>query len=285
MRDRFRSAIGEAGSRRRRFVTVTAAAALVVLVTVIVPGYYASQPAFLTRFPSLAAEHETWAGSVHNGVACQKCHVRPGIGPQTQYSAKMLGEFYLTMVLRDREPKLLKTPANASCGSTMCHFQLRTVSATGDLRIPHRAHVNALEMKCVTCHEFLVHELSPEGKHKPRMTACLSCHNGQTAKNGCTTCHTDKAAPEGHQAKDWVVVHASRQAQEDCKSCHAWVEDWCVECHTRKPASHTAKWRSEHGAVVKDRRNCDACHTGDFCERCHGEVPRINIETAPKLVQ
>lgn len=283
LRRRLLDWLGARGSKRRRNVMVAGGVLAAIAVTVLVPGYIATRPSYLTRYPSLAGAHETWTESVHASVACQQCHIQPGFAPRTAYNARMLGEFYLSLVMGSREPQLLKRPLNAACGS--CHIDLRTVSPTGDLKIPHRAHVNALEMQCVTCHEFLVHELSPEGQHKPRMEACLECHDGERAKNACTTCHTDKAAPEGHQAKDWVVVHALRQSEEDCESCHAWTDDWCVECHTRKPGSHGTKWRSAHPVAVENRRNCEACHQGDFCVRCHGEVPQLNISSAPKLVK
>ena len=268
---------------RRRTLLRVGVVALVLLVVVVVPGYVASQPTFLQRYEGLNGEYHTWATSVHAQVSCQKCHARPGLLSQASYSAGMLGEFYLSTVLRSREPKLIKTPTNAACRS--CHPDWRTVSPTGDLNIPHRAHVVVLNMHCVQCHEFLVHEKSPEGQHKPRMVACMKCHDGTRAKNACTTCHTDKAAPASHKAADWVVVHPDRQKALDCTKCHAWTERWCAECHSRRPRSHGAKWRSTHGEKVKTGRNCEVCHAKDFCVKCHGELPSLNFDPTETLVQ
>jgi CxxC motif-containing protein (DUF1111 family) len=40
-----------------------------------------------------------------------------------------------------------------------------------------------------------------------------------------------------------------------------------------------------HGAKVKAHRNCEVCHTGAFCTRCHGTVPQLNFDPALKLVK
>ena len=195
----------------------------------------------------------------------------------------MLGEFYLSLVTRSRQPNFLKTPTNDACRS--CHPDYRTVSPSGDLNIPHRAHVVVLKLQCVKCHTFLVHEKSPEGNNKPRMAACLTCHDGKRAKNACATCHTNKAAPANHKSKDWVVAHPAMQRKLDCSKCHGWTANYCAECHTRRPRSHGADWRKKHGLAVKTRRNCEACHQPAFCIRCHGDVPTQNLNPVLKLVR
>ncbi len=111
----------------------------------------------------------------------------------------MVGEFYLSLVLRSESPSVFATPTNEAC--LECHNDLRSVSPKGDLQIPHRAHVTILKMECVECHDYLVHELNPSGKHLPTMAGCLRCHDGDTAKDTCTACHTQKAAPDSHQAR------------------------------------------------------------------------------------
>lgn len=280
--DRVRGAVDIPPARRRLFLRL-GVAALLLTVFVLVPGYLGVQPGFLERYENLAAGVQTWETSVHAKVDCQSCHVSPGLGSRARYSLRMLGEFYVSWVLPSREPDVLDRPANEACSS--CHIDLRTVSPSGDLLIPHRAHVEILGLDCVACHEFLVHELSPEGKRTPRMSRCLECHDGEQAEAACTTCHTEKAAPENHQSSDWLVSHPDRQGEIDCADCHAWTDDWCVECHTRKPSSHAVRWRSNHRFKVEDRRNCEACHEGEFCVRCHGEVPTLNFDPALALVE
>ena len=280
--DRARASVAMS-PRRRRLLLRLGIAGLVLTAIVIVPGYLAAQPTFLGRYANMEAEYETWETSVHAKVACQRCHNSPELLSRARYNARMLGEFYVSQVLRNREPDLLGTPPNDACLS--CHADLRTVSPSGDLNIPHSAHVDILELDCIACHIFLVHEESPEGKHTPRMVDCLTCHDGKQAKNACTTCHTEKAAPENHGSPDWAIVHASKQSEVDCASCHDWTENWCAECHSRRPNSHIEKWRSQHRFQVEKRRNCEACHVADFCIVCHGEVPALNFDPALKLVE
>lgn len=256
---------------------------LAVVIFVIVPGYIASRPQFVRRYASLNEQYQGWASSVHAQVPCQSCHIPPDRTSRTVYSVRMLGEFYLSLVRPSREPKLYATPTNEACQS--CHIDLRTVSPSGDLNIPHRAHVNVLKLKCVDCHNFLVHKPNPEGTHTPRMATCLTCHDGKTAKRECSACHTNKAVPETHRAKDWLIVHPEEQKKTDCSKCHKWTANWCVLCHESRPRSHTKTWRSDHRLSVKARRNCEACHVGEFCVRCHGEVPSLNFDPALKLVR
>ncbi len=142
-------------------------------------------------------------------------------------------------------------------------------------------------MKCVDCHNYLVHEKNPEGKNRPRMADCLRCHNGDTADNACTSCHTEKAAPATHKAKDWTTVHSAKASEPGakCVDCHKFTDKWCADCHTRRPKSHGKDWRAQHGAAVKQHRNCEACHQAAFCIRCHGEVPKLNFDPTLKTVQ
>lgn len=271
------------GGGRRRLVLRVGIAALLITIFVLVPGYLATRSQFLGRYSDLQKAHDTWSASVHSQASCQNCHVSPAWTAQTAYAGRMLGEFYLSFVMRSRQPKLLGTPTNDACAK--CHIDLRTVSPSGDLNIPHRAHVNVLKLTCVECHNDLVHTTNSAGTHTPSMSGCLKCHDGKTAKNNCSACHTNKALPENHKAADWVVVHPDMQKQIDCAKCHKWTGDWCAQCHATRPRSHGKMWRSEHPKNVKSRRNCEACHDAPFCVKCHGEVPSLNFNPALQKVQ
>jgi hypothetical protein len=269
--------------RRRRLIRV-GVVVLAVLLLVVVPGYVASRPAFFRYVPGMAEEHESWSVSTHVETACAECHLSPRILPQAAYRVRMAGEFYLTLVLRSREPRLFEAPTNEAC--LECHSDLRTVSPKGDLQIPHRAHVTILEMDCVECHKYLVHDVSPEGKHTPPMEDCLRCHDGDIAKDSCWACHTQKAAPKNHTTSDWLITHATLANDPECETCHKWaVVDFCADCHTELPRSHGADWRATHGDAVKVHRSCEACHEAAFCVRCHGEVPQLNFDPTLKLVE
>ena len=272
---------GTMTDKRKRLVRV-GVVVLALIVFIIVPGYLSSRPTWLQRYTKLDPSYQTWATSVHAKVTCQQCHVPPRVVPQVAYHARMLGEFYLSFAMPGREPKIFPKPTNAAC--QRCHIDLRTVSPKGDLNIPHRAHVGVLKLECIRCHKYLVHAKSPEGKNTPTMAGCLTCHDGKTAKNGCSTCHTNKLEPLTHRAADWRIIHAEKVTGGDCTTCHKWNKRWCSTCHALRPRSHTGKWRAAHGAAVKVRRNCEVCHEAAFCERCHGELPKLNYDPAVKLV-
>jgi len=210
---------------RRRLLIRVGIVALVIVIFVIVPGYIATRPAYFSRFPGLEDKHGPWSTSTHVSANCEGCHVPPRLLPRLGYHVRMVGEFYGSLFSRSHPPDVFETPTNAACLS--CHDDLRTVSPEGDLKIPHKAHVNVLKMKCVQCHDYLVHEKSPEGKHTPTMAGCLECHDGDTAKNNCDACHTKKATPASHKTADWLVVHPQKDTAE-CEGCHAWTKEWCV---------------------------------------------------------
>ena len=266
-----------------RRLALIGVAVFAVLALVALPGYLASRPGFFGRYPALSEQYEPWASSTHLEAGCEGCHVPPDPVPRAAYRARLVGEFYLSLVARSREPGYFKTPTNDAC--LACHSDLRTISPKGDLQIPHRAHITILEMDCVECHNYLVHELSPEGKHTPPMIECLRCHDGDIARDACTACHTQKAAPESHSAADWLVTHADETADPECVTCHKWKVDWCADCHRDLPRSHTSDWRAIHRDRVAEHRNCEACHEGDFCERCHGVVPQLNYDPTLELVE
>lgn len=268
--------------RSKRFV-YGGIAVLALVLLVLIPGFLATRPGFFARFPSLKDKQKAWSTSTHAEAGCESCHVPPNAIARTTYRARMVGEFYLSLVSRSREPKVFGTPTNEAC--LACHNDLRTISPKGDLQIPHRAHVTVLKMKCVECHNYVVHDKSPAGKHTPPMKGCLRCHNGDTAKNGCTVCHTQKAAPESHRAADWTIVHAQKATDPECNSCHKWTDNWCVDCHARRPRSHGADWRAAHGAQAAKQRSCEACHEAAFCVHCHGEFPAGNLNPGLKLVK
>ena len=269
-------------AEKRHLLARAGLVALAAVVLVAIPAYLALQPAFMERYAEYGVAHETWSESLHARVSCQQCHVPPGVLTQTVYGARMLGEFYLSLAPVNREPDLLGTPTNEAC--YRCHMDLRTVSPSGDLNIPHRAHVEMLGMECVECHDFLVHEVSPEGKSTPSMGGCLTCHDDETAKDECSACHTDKDPPDTHLEAEWVFAHPAA-VDESCTGCHEWTEQWCADCHAVRPVSHGDDWRAQHRFRVESHRNCEACHEGDFCIRCHGLVPSLNYDSSITLVR
>lgn len=267
---------------RARWVRI-GAVVLAAAVLIGIPLWLTSQPGFFGRYPGLAEKYTPWSTSTHLEAGCEGCHVPPTALARAGYRTRMVGEFYVSLVNRTRIPAVFSAPTNQACLS--CHSDLRSVSPKGDLQIPHRAHVTILKMQCIECHDYLVHELSPEGKHTPPMVGCMECHDGDKAKDSCSACHTEKAAPPSHASGDWLVAHGDQAGDPECESCHKWADDWCVDCHSQRPTSHGSDWRAVHGDVVKQHRSCEACHDAAFCVRCHGVVPQDNFDPSLELVE
>lgn len=264
-----------AAPTRRRLLLRGGVVLLAVLVLAVAPALLAAQPSFFKRFSAYAPAYESWATSTHASISCRQCHIEPGIVARSTHSARMLGEFYLAFLPISHEPELLGRPVNDAC--LMCHMDLRTVSTKGDLNIPHRAHIDMLEMECVDCHDHLVHEPGPHGATTPSMAGCLTCHDGEMAKSDCAACHTDKDPPETHLTGEWLIAHATAPVEE-CATCHDWTENWCSDCHAKRPVSHGDDWRATHRLAVEINRNCEACHQSPHCIRCHGIVPSLNLD-------
>jgi hypothetical protein len=244
----------------------------------------ARQGDFYGKYASLKVEHDTWADSTHAEAHCSDCHVDPTFVAQYAFRARMAGKFYISLVSTSGKPYKFGTPTDAACMS--CHDIVRKVSPKGDLRLPHKAHVKVLKLKCVRCHNFLIHKKTPEGKNTPRMVDCMKCHDGTTATNVCSKCHTKKAVPATHRLVNWTVVHSQQAAKPgaECTKCHKFTNKWCSDCHARRPSTHGKDWRAKHGDRGRTRRNCEACHAKSFCVRCHGQLPALNFNPALKLV-
>lgn len=269
--------------RMRRKTVLTIIGALVAIaLLVVLPAFVSANPGFFGSYSELSGEYESWAASPHAEAGCEECHVPPNVLARTGYRLLMVGQVYMSP-FDPSPPDVFGVPTNEAC--LACHNDLRTVSPEGDLQIPHRAHVTILEMDCVECHDFLVHAESPSGGHVPEMEGCLECHDGDRAKDNCTACHTEKAAPASHAANDWLVVHPRDPDDPECAKCHDWSGDWCVQCHASRPKSHATDWRATHGDRVKAHRNCEACHDDAFCIECHGVVPPLNFDPALELVE
>lgn len=241
-----------------------AAAALVV-----VPIVSTLQPDYYRRYPEFGLRMDHWETSTHSRVSCAACHIDPGAAGFIAFTVEAVPAFYSQLLNGPAETNLLKAPGKAACQK--CHTGYRRVAPSGDLLIPHKAHVEVLEMECVTCHVDLVHSLNRHGFNRPEMELCLECHDGETADAECVSCHTRKQTPETHERADWLQVHGTMVESEDCGSCHDWTPGYCVACHEQRPASHVGNWKTGHSSAAQTRGDgCTVCHGGEeFCRRCH----------------
>jgi hypothetical protein len=254
---------------RRLRIVLLGAAALAILVAIALPVISMLQPDYYRRYPDLGLRMDHWETSTHSRISCAQCHIEPGVGGFVSFAAKAVPAFYSQLTQGPDATNLLQPPSKAACQK--CHTGYRSVAPSGDLLIPHRAHVEVLDMQCVTCHEKLVHSMNRHGFNKPEMELCLTCHDGDTASDACADCHTRKNTPESHAQADWLAVHGSAAESAECGGCHDWTPDYCAECHEKRPASHVGNWKTDHAESARLRgEGCVVCHGGEeFCAKCH----------------
>lgn len=256
--------------RKRALIIVAIMLGIAVLAALAVPVISMLQPDYYRRYEALGLRMDHWATSTHSRISCGECHIEPGVAGLLEFSAEAVPAFYSQLMRGPDSTNLLKAPERVACQK--CHTSFRSVAPSGDLLIPHRAHVEVLEMECVSCHTSLVHSLNRHGFNKPEMELCLEqCHDGDTATNECVDCHTRKHTPESHEAPEWLQEHGPAAQTEDCGSCHDWTPGYCAECHEKRPASHVGNWKSGHAESARVRGDgCTVCHGGEeFCNQCH----------------
>ena len=260
----------EAPPRKRWRFPWKSAIAVAIIVLIALPIISVLQPAYYERYPELGPRMENWRTSTHAKISCSECHIEPGARGFVTFAAKSIPAYYSQLIQGPDTTNLLSTPDRDACQK--CHTSYRQVSSNGDLLIPHRAHVEVLEIDCATCHEDLVHTANEAGYNAPTMIGCLeNCHDGEQASAECTDCHTRKHVPDDHKRDDWLEVHAGHSEEIDCDECHGWSPDYCADCHAERPASHAGNWKKDHQypALERGETPCRTCHDEAFCKDCH----------------
>lgn len=243
---------------------------LTAVLATVLPLAATVQPAYYERYPELRQRMQNWSTSTHGRMTCASCHVHSGARGLLVFAKHAIPAFYSQLVFGPHDANLLEAPDRAACQK--CHTTFRQVSADGDLLIPHRAHVEILEIDCVVCHSELVHDGGTRGFNRPSMEMCLdACHDGDIAGDACIKCHTRKHVPDDHLRTDWLEIHTVMADTVDCGSCHEWTPDYCDECHRKRPATHVGNWRKDHAVRARTHSDgCLVCHGGEqFCKECH----------------
>ena len=256
-------------TRNKILTVVVSVAVFVILIGIALPVFSTLQPEYYERYPGLHVRMDNWRKSTHSKVGCAGCHVNPGFVGFMTFAAKSIPDFYSQLIQGPRQTNLLGVPDRSAC--RQCHTDYRQVSPQGDLLIPHRAHVVVLKMQCAQCHKNLVHSVNVAGFNRPEMSTCLAaCHNGKTATDQCTKCHTRKQTPASHLQADWLQVHSQKVATIDCGKCHGFTQNFCADCHGKRPASHVGNWKTTHQVPAREnKKRCLVCHTETFCKTCH----------------
>lgn len=256
-----------------RYLGLIAAAVVVALVLVVyIPVAMTSTPSFCQNCHLMKEPAKLWEESTHANVNCVQCHVDPGVVKTLEHKALSYKEIYLNFFGKGGMPADVKLPSNEAC--LQCHNLDRTISPSGDIKIPHRAHVEMRGLKCADCHFNVVHTRRATPSGTPPMDVCYMCHDGKKAPNACSTCHINPPDQKQAHPVNALENHGklARDRVEDCRRCHSERSGFCENCHSKPPASHQlATWRYTHKTVVaaRGRETCLGCHKEDFCKKCH----------------
>jgi nitrate/TMAO reductase-like tetraheme cytochrome c subunit len=155
---------------------------------------------------------------------------------------------------------------------------------------------------------------------RPDMDTCIECHKARKVTTKCSACHTTGMVPKSHKKEDFATKTHGNQAAtnlQKCNQCHKdmsmepvegydqvstlttylkkdsqqkqvkknhydYAKDntFCKDCHSKRPASHSSRWMTNHGnQASKDKQQCLACHnyqaaggvktTMVACSSCH----------------
>ena len=161
------------------------------------------------------------------------------------------------------------------------------------------------------------------------MDTCIECHESREITTECTACHTTGMVPDSHQEEGFKTKKHGEQAAEDLNSCNQCHKDmskkklegyekasalvkllkvdntqlqnknhktysrentFCLDCHNKRPESHTESFTSDHGALAsKNQETCSTCHDTNKndlsgsnkvnCSSCHQNKHRNNWRT------
>ncbi len=297
-------------SAKRTWITL--AAVLTALLAVFVIAVAASAAYTERSSFCVSACHEmqpygrTWKASSHSGVACVRCHVRPGIVRLLETKLSALREVYVHVTGQVKAPiAVTRQIPDATCLS--CHparkipdpiFLSATQSAAPTdsasatpafattppanaaprsappVGFSHAAHAKGV--RCIDCHAQVVHRGLPgrPSDDPATMASCLRCHDGKRASIDCDTCHT---AP-----------HPARGRCVDCHTLGTWATRFthpvplgtshrsvlCEQCHTQAKTVTEASGRP--AADMGFPAGCVDCHKDHhhdakalLCARCH----------------
>lgn len=177
-----------------------------------------------------------------------------------------------------------QVPDDAKCG--MCHRNANEPSAALNPDRPiafnHKAHV-AQNVPCTVCHAGIPKSHAPGDDDMPRMSLCMTCHNGNRADSGCERCHEKRIALVDIHPDGWRHQHGDRASTDRswCAGCHQ-QEGSCLKCHrgdNTVGSIHDLNYQFTHGLDARNKEaDCAKCHdTKQFCNDCHARNRRIPL--------
>lgn len=205
---------------------------------------------------------ETVTVPVHEGVRCTSCHEESqawGFIGNSFSRARHLVAF----ALGKRSSGGGQVPSSRCVNCHERAMSLITQDESRGLLMSHKEPL-AAGVACRDCHADSGHSTAAGG---PRMSICLTCHDGEKVSSDCKTCHTKEPALATNERRSFAAN--ARVTRQDCTGCHDLKK--CDACHgLRLPHDQTfLKYGHSRIAAFDGKKLCWRCHVLADCSKCH----------------
>ncbi|MDP4162448.1 MAG: NapC/NirT family cytochrome c [Bacillota bacterium] len=261
-----------------------------------------SSSTFCASCHEMKPEYYTLKASAHSEVACESCHVAPGVNNLAKEKANGIVELIKKETNQYSAPiQMPKDIPNSACES--CHnMRTRQVTPSGDIIIPHGKHLDK-NIKCVECHSGVAHGKIAErnvtfktdyskwdetlGKSmmsdvkftSPKMETCIECHQARDVSTACKTCHTTGMKPKSHLQPNFKTGLHGKIAEKNvkkCHSCHQYMSDQDIQGLEDTPASQQflAGGKIQNHSLPAQ----EYAKENTFCKNCHMQRPPSHVK-------
>ncbi|MED4227220.1 cytochrome c3 family protein [Neobacillus cucumis] len=160
---------------------------------------FTNSPSFCSSCHEMQPEYTSFTASAHNQISCVQCHIKSGTVNMLTHKVKSLKEVYYHVTGVPKQIVQTEEEAVSSQNCLQCHSKNRLVTASGDLKVNHKGHIEE-GIPCITCHSGVVHakmasrginieevrgdwtkesaeKLMEEKYLRPNMGTCINCHD------------------------------------------------------------------------------------------------------------
>jgi hypothetical protein len=226
------------------------------------------------------------AGDPHGHVSCVSCHEGGGAVARATVNVLTRAQHVVLAQIDSSRTAGYGIPVSSDrCAA--CHrkqIEGTTEVKSRGVRVSHKEPLDA-GAQCVDCHVLL--KTGVIGAQTVGMAPCLRCHDGETAKVECSTCHVGDPAGAIASAETTEAMATVQVPNPQCDGCHTNMTT-CDACHgIRMPHSiafmmygHAREaaidiWNGQRGQNLV----CAKCHYPghNYCVR-----PGCHIATFPQ---
>lgn len=268
-----------------------------------------SSDSFCISCHEMQPENLTFQATSHSRYSCTTCHVTPGVGNYIQEKLKVIGYIGKHLTNKYTQPIVASAAIpNQVCEG--CHSNMRKITASGDINIPHDKHLQQ-GIACTACHAGVAHayvaerglttkeNLATWTPAKAKQVSTFS--DTKTSMNGCMDCHDQVNQGKTPWLNNQGVLSQAVPATASVGTSELTASVRCAACHKtiQTPVNHVDKsWVNTHGiTAAKDVSWCASCHsspqeralikdptdakdyarTNTMCASCHEKRPEGHL--------